>query len=93
MSEEGATDPPPEETPADDEPAEDAEAEEGAEGEGDGEGGGDGEEEEAEVDPADLPIGERIAKDPIELGFLVNLPEVVSFENIPRINDSRGVWK
>jgi len=58
MSEEGATDPPPE-----DAPQEDGEGAEGAEGE-EGEAGEDG-------------IAGRIAKDPIELGFLVPLPEKI----------------
>ena len=90
MSDEGGT--PPGETPADDPPAEDAAADDEAEGE---EGAGDGEEGEGdgEMDLHDLPIGERIAKDPLETGFLVKLPAFITFEHIPRMNDSRSVWK
>ena len=75
MSEEGATDPPPEDAAAA-EGEEKPEGEEGAEGSG-GEAG----------------IAERIVKDPIELGFLVPLPVELKFDNIPRINDSRSVWR
>ena len=76
MSEEGATDPPPEDAGAEGEEGEKPEGEEGAEGEA-GEG----------------TIAERIVKDPIELGFLVPLPIKLEFDNIPRINDSRSVWR
>ena len=93
MSDEGPTDQPPEEAPAEDPPAEDA-PEDGGDGEekADGAEGAEDEQEE-EVNLHDLPIGERIAKDPIELGFLVPLPKSVSFEGIPRINDSKSVWR
>ena len=62
MSDEGATDPPPEDAPQED-----------------------GEEGEA----GDDSVGARIAKDPIELGFLVPLPEKVNFEEMPKVDGSR----
>lgn len=74
MSEEGATDPPPEDAAAEGEEGEKPEGEEGGE---EGEKG----------------IAERIVTDPIELGFLVPLPIELKFDNIPRINDSRSVWR
>jgi len=62
MSDEGPTDPPPEDAPQED----------GAEGE--------------EVDDS---IAGRIAKDPIELGFLVPLPEKIDIDAMPRVDGSR----
>ena len=57
--------------------------------------GGDGAEkpEGEEGEAGEAGIGERIVKDPIELGFLVPLPIKLEFDNIPRINDSRSVWR
>lgn len=40
-----------------------------------------------------LHISERIFKDPMELDFLVPMPEKVCFEDIPQINDAKKVWK
>ena len=37
-------------------------------------------------------ISERIHKDPLELDFLVPLPNPLTFEDIPRIDESRKVW-
>ena len=85
---EGDAEKPAEETPAaeGEAPAEGegppAEGDAPAEGEAPAEGGGKSE------------IAERIEKDPLELEILeTELPEDVTFENIPKINDSRGVWR
>ena len=87
MDDEAAQDPPAEGEAG-------AEADPATEGADKGEGGEEGgEEAEEEQDPADLEIGERISKDPIELKFLVPLPEKIDFEAIPRINDARSVWR
>ena len=67
MSDDGVTDPPPEDAPQED----------GAEG------------EEAEDDS----IGARIAKDPIELEFLVPLPEKIDIEGMTRVTASRQTWR
>ena len=98
MSDEAPVDPPAEDPPAEDPPAEDppaADAEGGGEekpaedgGEGPAEGGeggeGDGKSE----------IAKRIEKDPLELQLLeTELPENVTFDKIPKINDSRSVWR
>ena len=66
--------------------------EEGEEGEEkeEGEKGGDG---EAKEKPKDTGIKERIEKDPLELEFLQPLPEKISFNRIPRINDAKSVWR
>lgn len=64
-----------------DPPPEDAPQEDGAEGDE----GADGE--------ADDSIGARIAKDPIELGFLVPLPEKINLDEMPRVNASRQTWR
>jgi len=95
MDEEAAQDPPAEGeagAEAEAEPATDG-ADKGEEAGADGEAGEGDEEAEEEQDPADMEIGERIAKDPIELKFLVPLPEKIDFEAIPRINDARSVWR
>ena len=68
MSEEGPTDPPPEDAPQED-------GAEGAEG--------------AEKEEGDGSVGSRIAKDPIELGFLVPLPEQINLDSLPRVDGSR----
>lgn len=60
-----------------DPPPEDAPQEDGEAAEGEGEEGGDDS------------IGSRIAKDPIELGFLVPLPEKINFEEMPKVDGSR----
>jgi len=71
---------------------EDEGGEEGEEGEEkeEGETGGDG---EAKEKPKDTGIKERIEKDPLELEFLQPLPEKISFNRIPRINDAKSVWR
>jgi len=64
---------------------------------------GDGEEQPpAEEKPADDPpateepkesIGERIIRDPLELEFREEMPEIIEFTKIPKINDSRSIWR
>jgi len=88
-----------EEKPEGEEGEEKAEGEEGEEGE-DGEEGeekAEGEEGEdggeAKEKPKDTGIKERIEKDPLELEFLQPLPEKISFNRIPRINDAKSVWR
>lgn len=76
--------------------------EENAEGEGEEkEEGEEGEEKDEETAGADgdkpkadsTGIKERIEKDPLELEFLTPLPEKISFNKIPRINDAKSVWR
>jgi len=77
------------------------EGEEKAEGEEDGEE--DAEEGEEKEDggtageegakPKDTGVRERIEKDPLELEFLTPLPEKISFNRIPKINDAKSVWR
>jgi len=47
-------------------------------------------------DGADLPIGEQIEEDPFEMEFMKDFREVVpasiSFEDIPKIRDSKKDW-
>ena len=52
-------------------------------------GGADGADGAAEGED----IGERIAKDPLELDFLVPLPEKVQFGEIPSVHDVRTAWR
>lgn len=79
------------------------EGEEGEEKE-EGEEGEDAEKEEKDEEgsqggedggkkPGDTGIKERIEKDPLELEFLTPLPEKISFNKIPRINDAKSVWR
>ena len=92
-----AADPAAEETPPADPPADaeggDAPAE-GGEAPAEGEGPpADGEAAEGEGD-GKSEIAKRIEKDPLELELLeTELPENVTFDTIPKINDARGVWR
>jgi hypothetical protein len=97
--------PPAEEAPAEETPAEaDAgapaedkpEGEAPAEGEGPPAEGEDGAAATAEGAEGEgkSEIAQRIEKDPLELMLLeTELPENVTFETIPKINDSRSVWR
>jgi hypothetical protein len=83
-----------EEKPEGEEGEEKAEGEEGEEADEDGEEKEDGEGEEGIDKPkGDTGVKERIEKDPLELEFLTPLPEKVSFNKIPRINDAKSVWR
>jgi len=44
---------------------------------------------DAPQEDGDDTIGGRIAKDPIELGFLVPLPETPNISEMPRVDNSR----
>ena len=85
-----------EEKPEGEEVEEKAEGEDGEDGE-EGEEKAEGEEDEtagaAKEKPKDTGIKERIEKDPLELEFLQPLPEKISFNRIPRINDAKSVWR
>jgi hypothetical protein len=90
---EGAEEAEEEEKPEGEEGEEKAEGEEGEDGEegeekAEGEEGGDEKEK-----PKDTGVKERIEKDPLELEFLQPLPEKISFNRIPRINDAKSVWR
>ena len=91
-----ATEAPAEEAPKEIEShAEGGEVEAPAEGEVPAEGDlpVEGSEEKKEHGPSD--IGKRIEADPFELWFLekYKFPEEVKFDHIPRISDSRSVWR
>lgn len=103
-----AEDPPAEDPPAEDPPAADAEgggeekpAEDGGEGPAEGgeaaeggEGGEGAEGGEGGEGDGKSEIAKRIEKDPLELQLLeTELPENVTFDKIPKINDSRSVWR
>tara|TARA_B110001450_G_scaffold242893_1_gene253631 strand:+ start:109 stop:501 length:393 start_codon:yes stop_codon:yes gene_type:complete len=90
---EGAEEAEEEEKPEGEEGEEKAEGEEGEDGE-EGEEKAEGEEgEDAKEKPKDTGVKERIEKDPLELEFLQPLPEKISFNRIPRINDAKSVWR
>lgn len=53
--------------------------------------------EEEEEDLENMDIKDRIAKNPYEMEFmkpyLEAIPEKIVFDDIPKINDCKGVWK
>lgn len=52
-----------------------------------------GEGDPNEDDDAPQGIGARIEKDPFEMDFLVKLPNIISFTDIPSVNECRSVWR
>jgi hypothetical protein len=66
---------------------------EGAEGDGAEAEEGAGEGDPNEDDEAPSGIGARIEADPFELEFLVKLPNIISFTDIPSVNECRSVWR
>jgi hypothetical protein len=49
--------------------------------------------EEAPVKCDHVPIGERIAKDPLEMNIWRKLPNFPEFLTIPKISEARTVWR
>ena len=45
------------------------------------------------LDISSMSIGERIKKDPLELDIMRKLPNFPEFLTIPKINESRSVWR
>ena len=58
-----------------------------------GDGATEGAAEGAEDGAQDQSVGSRIAKDPIELGFLVPLPEKINIGSMPRVEGSRQTFR
>ena len=57
---------------------------------GPGEAGEGADDEKEDLVEEELTIAARIAKDPLERGFIVPLPEKVQWENIPWLSDTKN---